>query len=37
MPTHAIKGEQLGVRVALFNYWDVDLEVSEYMDKLIKD
>ncbi|KAI0217799.1 Alpha-2-macroglobulin-P [Lamellibrachia satsuma] len=26
MPTHAVKGEQIGVRIALFNYWDRFLE-----------
>ena len=26
-PSTAIKGEQIGIRIALFNYWDQDLEV----------
>ncbi len=28
MPTTAIKGEMIGVRVALFNYWDQTVEVG---------
>ena len=28
MPTDAVKGEQLGIRIALFNYWNTALEVS---------
>ena len=31
MPEQAVKGEQIGVRIALFNYWDRFLEVSQSM------
>ena len=27
MPTDSVKGEQLGIRIALFNYWNTALEV----------
>ena len=33
MPTDIVYGEQIGIRVALFNYWDADLEV---ISKFIK-
>ena len=28
MPEHAYKGEQLGVRIAVFNYWVENIEVT---------
>lgn len=32
MPDKAVKGEQLGVRIALFNYWNTALEVSSIVE-----
>ena len=36
MPTHARKGEQIGVRIALFNYWHVDQEVSIFRQSYVE-
>ena len=32
----AVKGEQLGIRAGLFNYWDQDLEVILISNELTK-
>ena len=29
MPDLVVFGEQIGIRIALFNYWQTDLEVSK--------
>ncbi len=41
-PDNAVKGEQIGIRVALFNYWEQDMEVcvrgggEGYLEKLYR-